>query len=307
MKNGVTEVKEARIKVPQTEVAKNGMTVASASESSDKTGIGSREKWNKVLKVALLLLWTFISVVAAQFVVGLVLGGLLQLLQGFVAIAVVLNAAPTTIIVNGIASVLSYALALWLVIWVPPRWAANWSLRVKTKNHKIVKKGDPKAAKTSREELGLRGLLTWTDIGLSPIAYLVATLLAAGLTALFSVFPWFDANQVQETGYTIWMSGGERVVAFLILVVLAPIAEELIFRGWLYGRLRREVGTPVAILLVSLLFGLVHFQWNVGVNVFALSVVLCVLREITGTVYAGILTHMLKNGIAFYLLYVFRV
>ena len=46
-----------------------------------------------------------------------------------------------------------------------------------------------------------------------------------------------------------------------------------------------------------------HFQWNVGVNVFALSVVLCALREITGTIYAGILTHMIKNGVAFYLLY----
>ena len=39
-------------------------------------------------------------------------------------------------------------------------------------------------------------------------------------------------------------------------------------------------------------------------NVFALSVALCVLREITGTIYAGILTHMIKNGVAFYLLYV---
>ena len=61
----------------------------------------------------------------------------------------------------------------------------------------------------------------------------------------------------------------------------------------------------ISILLVSLLFGVVHMQWNVGVNVFALSVVLCGMREITGTIYAGILTHMLKNGIAFFLLYVF--
>ena len=37
---------------------------------------------------------------------------------------------------------------------------------------------------------------------------------------------------------------------------------------------------------------------------FALSIVLCGLREITGTIHAGILLHMLKNGIAFYLLFV---
>ena len=64
---------------------------------------------------------------------------------------------------------------------------------------------------------------------------------------------------------------------------------------------------PVAILLVSILFGVVHLQWNVGVNVFATSVVLCLMREVTGTVYAGILLHMLKNGIAFFLLYVLNV
>ena len=60
----------------------------------------------------------------------------------------------------------------------------------------------------------------------------------------------------------------------------------------------------ISIFLVSLTFGIVHLQWNVGVNVFAMSIVLCGLREITGTIYAGILLHMLKNGVAFYLLYV---
>ena len=47
-----------------------------------------------------------------------------------------------------------------------------------------------------------------------------------------------------------------------------------------------------------------HGQWNVGVNVFAMSIVLCTLREITGTIYAGILLHMLKNTIAFVLVYI---
>ena len=56
-------------------------------------------------------------------------------------------------------------------------------------------------------------------------------------------------------------------------------------------------------LIVSILFGVLHGQWNVGVNVFALSLVLCGLREITGTIYAGMIVHILKNALAFYLLY----
>ena len=47
-----------------------------------------------------------------------------------------------------------------------------------------------------------------------------------------------------------------------------------------------------------------HGQWNVGINVFAMSIVLCVMREITGSIYSGILLHMLKNMLAFYLLYI---
>ena len=132
---------------------------------------------------------------------------------------------------------------------------------------------------------------------------------------LFTIFPWFDAGQTQELGFSTYLSGGDRTIAFITLVVVAPIAEEIIFRGWLYGKLREKLngvlpeyaGKIVSILLTSALFGLIHFQWNVGVNVFCLSVVLCVMREITGTIYAGILTHMIKNCVAFYLLYVIKI
>ena len=93
----------------------------------------------------------------------------------------------------------------------------------------------------------------------------------------------------------------------MALVIIAPIMEELLFRGWLYGKLRLKIPKVAAIVTTSLLFGLVHMQWNVGVNVFAMSVVLCALREVTGTIYAGILTHMIKNGVAFYLLFVLGI
>ena len=93
-------------------------------------------------------------------------------------------------------------------------------------------------------------------------------------------------------------------MAFISLVVVAPVAEELIFRGWLYGKLRAKIPAIPAMLVVSILFGIVHGQWNVGVTVFVMSIAMCTLREITGTIWGGILIHILKNGIAFYFLYV---
>ncbi|MDO4612140.1 MAG: type II CAAX endopeptidase family protein [Candidatus Saccharibacteria bacterium] len=236
-----------------------------------------------MLSMFLMVVWVFCSVVVSQLLIGY----LLLFILGKETFAQPVWTATY--------SALSYVVALLLIIIVPAKIFKKW--------------------KTSRKELGLAELPTWTDIGLAPIGFIVATLFGSVLVSLFSMIPWFDAGQAQNTGFNIYMSGGDRIIAFLTLVVVAPIAEEIIFRGWLYGKMREKllgkvpekVGVLISTLLVSLLFGLVHFQWNVGVNVFALSVVLCGLREVTGTIYASILTHIVKNGVAFYLVYVLGI
>ena len=166
-----------------------------------------------------------------------------------------------------------------------------------------------KEAKTTREELGLTGLPTWTDIGLAPVSFIAYIIIGGAIMAvaeaLLSRFSWFDANQAQDVGFKLLSSPFDRIIAFIALVVVAPICEEIVFRGWLYGKLRCKMSMGAAILVVSVFFGIMHGQWNVGINVFALSILLCLEREVTGTIYASILTHMIKNGIAYALLYVF--
>ena len=231
-------------------------------------------EWYKKPAVLILLMcvWVFASVVVSQ----LVIGNLMIWILG--------KETVQQPVWTAVYSALSYVVAMALIILIPPRIAKKWGV--------------------SRKGLGLNELPTWTDIGLAPVAFIVSLILAAGLVALFSLFPWFNAEQTQNLGFSTFIMGWDRIVSFITLLLVAPIAEEIIFRGWLYGKIREKWGMLPSILVVSTLFGLVHFQWNVGVNVFALSIVLCGLREITGTVYAGILTHMLKNGVAFYLLYV---
>ncbi len=227
--------------------------------------------------------WAIISIIAVEFVLGLVM-------------TLILGDKLDTPMWSAVYSAVVYALALLLIIFVPPKLMKKWQI----------------GKKSTREDLGLSGEPTWTDIGLSPVAYVAATLLAAGLIAIFNNFAWFNAGEAQSTGFGLYMTAPERLVAFITLVVVAPIAEEIIFRGWLYDKIRTQLnghmsewaGILIATLLVSVAFGVVHLQWNVGVNVFALSVVLCLLREVTGTIYAGIFTHMIKNAVAFYLLYI---
>lgn len=256
--------------------------------------------WKTVFVTLGLLLWVGASIIVSQVIVGNIMYA-------------ILGEALGEPVWEAIYSAISYVIALTLIIFVPPHVSVGAKItndetgKVKT----IGGTGEP----STRKELGLKGWPTWTDIGLAPIGLAVYFVIAALLVALFTLFPWFDAGEAQDVGFNLIMTGWDKILAFVTLVVIAPIAEEIIFRGWLYGKLRKRFSTEMsnvtgmilAILLVSLLFGLVHMQWNVGVNVFALSVVACVLREVTGTIYAGILLHMLKNGLAFWMLYVLGV
>lgn len=158
--------------------------------------------------------------------------------------------------------------------------------------------------KVTLETLGLKRLMTWADIGLAPLGYIVYIVsLLTVLTVITEFIPGFQADQAQDIGFESLTNQLGYTLAFVTLVVLAPIAEEVLFRGYLYGKLRRHIPIWLAIIATSFLFGLVHWQWNVAVDTFMLGVVLCGLRELTGNIWAGILVHMIKNSIAYYLLF----
>jgi membrane protease YdiL (CAAX protease family) len=117
------------------------------------------------------------------------------------------------------------------------------------------------------------------------------------------IIPNFNIDQKQEVGFEQLGLQFEYIVAFIALVVLAPIVEEIIFRGFLFSEVRKNLNFWWTTLIVSLLFGLVHLQLNVGVDVFALSLVLCFVREKTGAVWVSIGIHMFKNMLAFAILF----
>lgn len=274
--------------------------VGKISKQSPKQAPGDLPKkqgWKLFFMVMGMMLWVFASVITSQLVVG-------YLMLWILGADTFSQPVPMAIY-----SALTYIVAMLLVLIIP----AKITDKRKATDGKRLKV--PKQKLIDYRELGLHELPTWTDIGLAPVGYLVYLLLAAGIVALFSIFPWFNAEEAQEIGFSYYVTGGDRLVAFLTLVVIAPIAEEVIFRGWLYGRMREELlqrfsnkaSMAISIFLVSLLFGVIHLQWNVGLDVFALSLVLCALREITGTIHAGILLHMLKNGMAFYLLFMLGI
>ena len=231
----------------------------------------------RVLAVIGLPLWVLISFITAALIVSALDAFLRD--SGILTDSMVSSSLRNTVI-----AALVYILSLVIVIGLP----------LKLRN-----------VRTTKEELGLTKLPTWSDLLLAPAGFLVYAVLAGLLTSLVTGFiPGFNAEQVQDVGFDSISHYYEYVLAFITLVVIAPFAEEVLIRGYLYGKLRKFTSFAVAILISSLLFALMHFQWNVAVSVFPLAIVMVVLREKTDSIWAGILLHMMKNGIAFYLLFI---
>jgi membrane protease YdiL (CAAX protease family) len=120
-----------------------------------------------------------------------------------------------------------------------------------------------------------------------------------------------DFEQRQEIGFNTDTSGGNMLFAFAALVILPPLVEEILFRGFLYTRFKRVLSVRWAALAVSLLFGAAHLQfgsgnallWVAAIDTFVLSMVLVYIREKTGTIWAGVGVHALKNLVAFIFLF----
>ncbi len=230
----------------------------------------------KILLVAALPLWVLISFLAVQLLVA--------------ALAAALNAVGVPLstinqaVFNASAGAIVYTLTILVVIGVP------WLVKRRA---------------TSREELGLSRLPTWLDILITPVGFVFYLLLSGSLLFVAQqLLTFIDFDQAQDVGFDQLTQQFEYLLAFFTLVVMAPIAEEILFRGYLLAKLRRHAATWVAVLVSSLLFGLVHFAWNVGIDTFALGIVLCLVTIWTKSLWPATLIHMLKNGIAFYFLFI---
>jgi membrane protease YdiL (CAAX protease family) len=231
---------------------------------------------HKLYSVLALSAWLVISFYIAQ----VILLGIIWLLK----VSNVPIGSVNSSVINTIASALVYIITLVLVGIVPM----------------YIKK-----QRTNRDEVGLNRLPSWTDILITPAGLIIYLILSSILMLLATHFlTWVDFNQAQDTGFNHLNYSYEYILAFITLVVLAPVAEEILFRGYLYGKLKKIIPFWAAILITSAIFGAIHGAWDLAIDTFALSVVLCLLRETTGSLCASILLHMTKNGIAFYILFI---
>ena len=92
-----------------------------------------------------------------------------------------------------------------------------------------------------------------------------------------------------------WIIGNNVWVISLFYGVVGPFCEELVFRGIIYKGYRMDGGRRGALILSSLMFGLMHMNANQAVYAFVLGVVLALIYEATGSLWASFLCHFIFN------------
>lgn len=91
------------------------------------------------------------------------------------------------------------------------------------------------------------------------------------------------------------------VVGLVLYGVVSPFVEEVIFRGFLYGRMKVYMNWIVALVLSSLLFGIYHGNLVQGVYGFIMGLFFGLVYEKCKNFYLVVIMHDIANLVAFYI------
>jgi membrane protease YdiL (CAAX protease family) len=121
---------------------------------------------------------------------------------------------------------------------------------------------------------------------------------AAGAYLTFAIL--YSALILEPEQEDIADGFGPVPVQVLLIVFAAAFAEELCFRGMLFGGLRERLSKLPAALVAGTVFGLLHAFTGISAvpPLIALGFIFCLLYERTGSIVPGMLLHALNNSIA---------
>jgi membrane protease YdiL (CAAX protease family) len=154
------------------------------------------------------------------------------------------------------------------------------------------------------------------DLGYGLIAAPVYFLLYGLTVGVASHFiSGLNVNQHQEIGFDNVSGAWQLGLTFISLVVLPPLTEEILVRGFLYTSLKKAMPVIWAVIATSALFAVAHLPeggsggplYIAAIDTFILSLVLIYLREKSGSLWPCIILHSIKNGIAFLALFVLNL
>jgi membrane protease YdiL (CAAX protease family) len=124
-------------------------------------------------------------------------------------------------------------------------------------------------------------------IGLSAVLVVYAALID------FAIYKYRPELFFQSSSVTLWIT----LFDSLVVIVLAPLAEELFFRGWLWTGLRKHWGTLPTGLMTAAMWLVPHLERGIGYVVLLLfpALILTVAKQVGKSVRATIPIHAIYN------------
>lgn len=153
-------------------------------------------------------------------------------------------------------------------------------------------------ASGSAADFGLRGVrLAWLWGGaVGGLAVFLAVGAVWGLLVDTTEQDTLETLGAAESDLLLLLSGA-------LVVLVAPVVEEIFFRGFCFRAVRNRFGFVVSAVSVSTVFGLLHYSGPETLGVIPplafLGVMFCWLYERSGSLWPSILLHMLNNTVAF--------
>ncbi len=121
------------------------------------------------------------------------------------------------------------------------------------------------------------------------------------ISNLFIINIYFMAsneNLVQKVynSENISTNSSSSILSLITVIIIAPIIEEFIFRGFLFSKWTEKMGAYKSMILTSLIFSILHINFDF-IGLFLNSILFCILYMKTKNLFIPIICHMFNNFI----------
>ena len=144
-------------------------------------------------------------------------------------------------------------------------------------------------------------ILQFRKVVLLGIGLLLAALPTIGLSGVL-VSKVFNFNAQRDSQEIVRVfenadSPSQKIPIILLAVVVAPMIEEFVFRGFVYGVLKRHFGAFSSLIFSAILFAVVHLHAPSLVPLFLLACALTIAYEFSGSLLVPMTMHAFFNGL----------
>ncbi len=156
----------------------------------------------------------------------------------------------------------------------------------------------PETQTEVREDLSLLGLRRFRAVALGWMALAMFSYYAVAIAYATLISEPHQKDIARNLGLNAGFLAAIPVVA--LIVIAAPVAEEIFFRGMLFGGLRKRLSTFPAAAISALVFGGLHATTGITAvpPLIIFGFVLALLYERTGSLVPGIIAHAINNALA---------